>query len=277
MAPCFGVISWFVGWRKSVKRLAILDNIIPHEKRFFDRVLTSFFVRQIDGFLAMSQSVAGDLKLFTQKKKCLVSPHPLFDNFGPPIDKKLARQHVGLQEEHNVLLFFGFIRPYKGLDLLLDAMAKINNSNLKLIIAGEFYTDEKPYFDMAENLGIADKLIWKNHFIANEEVGQYFCAADLIVQPYKHATQSGVTQIAYHFEKPMIVTDVGGLAEMVPDGVSGYLVNPDAREIAEKIDFFFENTDQIEILQKGLLQEKKKYLWSVMTKNLIDLSQNIEK
>ena len=156
-------------------------------------------------------------------------------------------------------------------------MAKIHQSDLKLIIAGEFYTDEKPYFQMAEKLGIADKLIWKNHFISNEEVGLYFCAADLIVQPYKHATQSGVTQIAYHFEKPMIVTDVGGLAEIVPDGVSGYLVKPDASEIAEKVDYFFDHPDQVEILQKGLLQEKKKYLWSVMTKNLIDLSQKIEK
>ncbi len=277
MAPCFGVISWLAGWRKSIKRLAILDNIIPHEKRFSDTILTSFFVSQIDGFLAMSQSVASDLKSFSIKKKCLLSPHPLFDNFGPPIDKKLARQHVGLLEEQKVLLFFGFIRPYKGLDLLLDAMAKIHQSDLKLIIAGEFYTDEKPYFQMAEKLGIADKLIWKNHFISNEEVGLYFCAADLIVQPYKHATQSGVTQIAYHFEKPMIVTDVGGLAEIVPDGVSGYLVKPDASEIAEKVDYFFDHPDQVEILQNGLLQEKKKYLWSVMTKNLIDLSQKIEK
>ena len=118
-------------------------------------------------------------------------------------------------------------------------------------------------------------MIWKNHFISNEEVGLYFCAADLVVQPYKHATQSGVTQIAYHFEKPMIVTDVGGLAEIVPDGISGYLVSPNAEDIAAKIDYFYENPGQGQILEKGLRQEKKKYLWSVMTKNLIDLSQNV--
>lgn len=274
MAPCFGVISMIVGFRKSIKRLAILDNIIPHEKRFLDTLLTSFFVWQIDGFLAMSQSVATDLKGFTLQKKCILSPHPLFDNFGPPIDKITARNYFGLNEDHKVLLFFGFIRPYKGLDLLLEALAKTKSAQLKLIIAGEFYTDEKPYFEMVERLGIGEKLVWKNHFISNEEVGIYFCAADLVVQPYKHATQSGVTQIAYHFEKPMIVTNVGGLAEIVPDGISGYLVSPDALDIANKIDYFFENPGQSQILKMGLLQEKNKYLWSVMTENLIDLSQN---
>lgn len=274
MAPCFGVIAMIAGFRKSIKRFAILDNIIPHEKRFLDTLLTSFFVWQIDGFLAMSQSVATDLKGFTQRKKCTLSPHPLFDNFGPPIDKTTARNYFGLNENHKVLLFFGFIRPYKGLDLLLEAMAKLKMDDLKLIIAGEFYTDEKPYFEMVERLGIGEKLVWKNHFISNEEVGIYFCAADLVVQPYKHATQSGVTQIAYHFEKPMIVTNVGGLAEIVPDGISGYLVSPEASDIANKIAYFFENPGQSQILKMGLLQEKNKYLWSVMTKNLIDLSQN---
>ena len=274
MAPCFGVIAMIAGFRKSIKRLAILDNIIPHEKRFLDTLLTSFFVWQIDGFLAMSQSVATDLKGFTQRKKCTLSPHPLFDNFGPPIDKITARNYFGLNENHKVLLFFGFIRPYKGLDLLLEAMAKLKMDDLKLIIAGEFYTDEKPYFEMVERFGIGEKLVWKNHFISNEEVGIYFCAADLVVQPYKHATQSGVTQIAYHFEKPMIVTNVGGLAEIVPDGISGYLVSPEAMDIANKIDYFFENPGQSHILKMGLLQEKNKYLWSVMTENLIELSQN---
>ena len=274
MAPCFGVISMIAGWRKSIKRLAILDNIIPHEKRFLDALLTSFFVWNIDAFLAMSHSVASDVKRFTLKKKCVLSPHPLFDNFGPPVDKMVARNYFGLNEDEKVLLFFGFIRPYKGLDLLIEGLAKTKSENVKLIIAGEFYTDEKPYFDLAKKWEIEDKLIWKNHFISNEEVGLYFCAADLVVQPYKHATQSGVTQIAYHFEKPMIVTDVGGLAEIVPDGISGYLVSPNAEEIAAKIDCFYENPGQVQILEKGLRQEKKKYLWSVMTKNLIDLSQN---
>lgn len=277
MAPCFGVISWLAGWRKSIKKLAILDNIIPHEPRFFDQIFTSFFVWQIDGFIAMSQSVENDLKKFTKKKKCVLSPHPLFDNFGAPIEKLKARNYFGLSTNEKVLLFFGFIRPYKGLDLLLDALSIAKTENLKLIIAGEFYTDEKPYLEQAKNLSIEHKILWKTQFIPNEEVGLYFCAADLVVQPYKNATQSGVTQIAYHFEKPMIVTDVGGLAEIVPNGVSGYLVKPDALEIAEKVDYFFDSPDQVEILQKGLLQEKKKYLWSVMAKNLIDLSQNIEK
>jgi glycosyltransferase involved in cell wall biosynthesis len=186
----------------------------------------------------------------------------------------VARNYFGLNEDEKVLLFFGFIRPYKGLDLLIEGLAKTKSKNVKLIIAGEFYTDEKPYFDLAKQWRIEDKLIWKNHFISNEEVGLYFCAADLVVQPYKHATQSGVTQIAYHFEKPMIVTDVGGLAEIVPDGISGYLVSPNAEDIAAKIDYFYEHPGQRQILEKGLRQEKKKYLWSVMTKNLIDLSQN---
>lgn len=169
----------------------------------------------------------------------------------------IARNYFGLNEDEKVLLFFGFIRPYKGLDLLIEGLAKTKSKNVKLIIAGEFYTDEKPYFYLAKQWRIEDKLIWKNHFISNEEVGLYFCAADLVVQPYKHATQSGVTQIAYHFEKPMIVTDVGGLAEIVPDGISGYLVSPNAEDIAAKIDYFYENPGQCQILEKGLRQEKR--------------------
>jgi len=273
MAPCFGTVAFFAGWRTRMRRLVILDNIIPHEKRPLDRLLTQFFSRQMDGFVAMSQSVASDLRQFSQKP-CVLSPHPLFDNFGAAISKEQARKSFSLPISAKVLLFFGFIRPYKGLDLLLEAMALTRDKNILLIIAGEFYTDAKPYFQLVESLRLGNRIIWETHFIADDEVAKYFCAADLVVQPYRHATQSGVTQIALHFGVPSVVTRVGGLAEMVADGISGYLADPKPAAIADRIDHFFGDPANATQLAKALEIEKSKYLWSVMTRHLIQLANS---
>ncbi len=269
MGPCFGTIARIAKRNKKTKVACILDNVIPHENRPGDKQLTAYFLKPIDAFIAMSDSVMHDLAIFNQSKPRKLSPHPLFDNFGPAIPQKEAYARLGISEDFNYLLFFGFIRDYKGLDLILKAFSdsRIKGRNLKLIVAGEFYADPKPYLQMIDELGIKDQVILKTDFIPDEKVANYFCAADLVVQPYKHATQSGVTQIAYHFEKPMIVTNVGGLPELVPDGKVGFVVPVDPQAIADAIVKFYDGNFQ-QIFINGTRIEKQKFTWDKMVKSL---------
>ena len=187
MGPSLGTICRQVKKNGKTKIISIIDNIIPHEKRIGDWQLAKYFVNSVDGFIAMSDSVLEDLKKFDSKKPKAFSPHPLFDNFGEAVNKIQAYEHLGLEVNSDYLLFFGFIRDYKGLDLVLEAMAdpRVKELNFKLIVAGEFYTDAQPYWDQITRLGIADKLILKTDFIPDDEVRYYFCAADMVVQPYK--------------------------------------------------------------------------------------------
>ena len=200
--------------------------------------------------------------------------HPLYDNFGRKIDKEVALKELKLSSDYQYLLFFGFIRDYKGLDLLLDAMANplLKNMPVKLIIAGEFYANKEKYLQQIADLHIADKIVLHTEFIPNTKVSTYFSAADLIVQPYKSATQSGVTQVAYHFEKPIITTNVGALAEIVPDGKVGYVVAPESEAIAKAIYRFF-SENQYQNFHLAMREEKKKFDWNVM----IDVISEIEK
>ncbi|MDR1006532.1 MAG: glycosyltransferase [Bacteroidales bacterium] len=274
-APCFYVISKIIKRRrKSTKVIAIVDNIIPHEKRFFDTFLTKLFVRCVDGFVAMSQAVYDDIALFDRMKPRILSPHPLFDNFGTKISKDEALEKLNLNKDDVNLLFFGLIREYKGLDLLLEALAdeRLKAYPIKLVVAGEFYDDKKTYFDLAERLKIENKVRFEDKFIADDEVKNYFCASDLVVLPYKSATQSGVTQIGYHFEKPMLVTDVGGLSEIIVKGKTGYVTQSDRTSIADAIfDFCSHKPD----FSEGITNEKKRYAWSAMTDSIKSLYKTI--
>ncbi len=276
MAPCLGKISRIVKKNGKTKVISILDNIIPHEKRIGDFVLAKYFVNSVDGFIAMSESVLNDLNKFDSAKPKLFSPHPLFDNFGEAITKTEAYEKLGLAINEEYILFFGFIRDYKGLDLLLQAMAdeRVRNLNVKLIVAGEFYTDSKPYAEMIQQLGIRDKLILKTDFIPDNEVRNYFCAADMVVQPYKHATQSGVTQICYHFDRPMLVTNVGGLPEIVPNGKVGYVVEPNPTAIADALIDFYSNHREF-VMRDNIKTEKKKYAWSEMLKKIFEVAAQV--
>ena len=267
MAPALGT-TLRIAKRKGIRRIAILDNLIPHEKRPGDRLFAKYFVGSVDGMVAMSKSVLADADLFDpkHKKPRIFCPHPLYDHYGEALTRKEALELIGLRESQRYVLFFGFIRDYKGLDLLLDAMAdeRMEHMGVKLIVAGEFYGDPKPYMDQLRRLDIDSRVVMHTDFIPDHEVNRYFCAADLVVQPYKTATQSGVTQIAFHFDKPMVVTNVGGLAEIVPDGKVGFVVEPDAQQIADAIVRYFED-DWQERLTAGVKEEKQKYLWSNMT------------
>lgn len=271
MAPCLGTILRIIKQNKFSKIVCIADNVIPHEKGPGDKILTKYFVKPVDSFITMSENVFKDLKTFTTKPSVIIQ-HPLYDNFGLKLSKKESREILGLNDDDKIMLFFGFIRKYKGLDILLDAMSllksKINKSTdfkmPKLLIAGEFYGDEKQYLDQIEREGLSEYLILKTAFIPDSEVRNYFSAADVVVQPYRDATQSGVSPLAYHFEIPMIVTNVGGLPALVPNGVSGLVAEPDAQSISDAIVQFFSFEE--DHFLAGLQTEKKKYSW----KKLVD-------
>lgn len=277
MAPCFGTISRIVRSNKYTKVIVIIDNLIPHEKRFGDNLLNTYFVNSVDAFIAMSESVYNDLNKLDVHKKKFLGVHPLYDNFGKIKSKSEAKKSLNLIESTNYMLFFGIIRKYKGLDLLLEAFAdkRLQDQNLKLIIAGEFYEDEKPYFDLIEQYNLLDSIVLATNFIPNNDVADYFCAADIIVQPYKNATQSGVTQIAYHFEKPMLVTNVGGLAEIVPHNKVGYVTSREPLDIADSIADFYLNNKEEQFIA-GIKQEKKKYSWDIMIANVKKMLEEIQ-
>ena len=275
MAPCFGSIAWLIRKNRHSRIICIADNIIPHEKRPGDNLLTAYFISVIDGLVAQSKSVFNDVFKFTSKLPVKLCPHPMFDNFGQTLPRETALDKLGLDHAYRYVLFFGFIRDYKGLDILLKAFAteKVKMMNIKLIVAGEYYTNPQPYSDLIVSLGLSEKVILKTDFIADEEVNIFFSSADLVAQPYKSATQSGVTQIGYHFNKPMLVTNVGGLPEIIPDGVIGYVVDPDEAKIADAIYDFF-TTNKKAIFEKNIEIEKKKFLWSAMVDSVIEISES---
>jgi len=294
MGPALGTILRRV--KKNMVRQAhhtrvvcIADNIIPHEKRTGDKAFTKYFLKSCDAFITMSEKVMSDLRTFEKDKPVQLVQHPLYDNFGPIIPKSEARKHLGLPENEKIILFFGFIRKYKGLDLLLEAMhilqqpnfkhqtsnPEISGQAIKLLVAGEFYEDEKQYQEQIENLNIKEQLILKTNFIPDSEVQYYLCAADAVIQPYRNATQSGVTPLAYHFERPMVVTNVGGLPSLVPDGKAGLVVEPNPAAIADGILKFYQLGENYFI--PHLRSEKQKYSWANMVNTITQLANDIQK
>jgi glycosyltransferase involved in cell wall biosynthesis len=272
MGPCLGTILRLAKLNGHTKVVAIADNILPHEKRPGDRQFTQYFLGPVDACIVMSQSVEEDLRLFSKTKPAACIPHPIYDNYGEKVGREAALAHLGLDKNQRYLLFFGFIRDYKGLDLLLEAMAdpRIRQMNLKLIVAGEYYGNREAYEKQIQGLGLENQLVLKTDYIPSEEVRYYFGAADLVVQPYKSATQSGISQMAYHFEKPMVVTAVGGLPEIVPQGKAGYVVPVEAEAIAGAVIDFYQNNKEA-ALTAGVKNEKKRFSWQTMVEGLESL------
>ncbi len=277
LAPSLGTIARIVTGNRHTKVICLFDNVIPHEKRPGDKLLTSFFVRSVRAAVTMSQSVTDDLLMFSGSIPFVETPHPLFDNFGADPGRVDSLKKLGLDERFRYMLFFGLIREYKGLDLLLKAFAAARSrkeKQVKLVIAGEFYENREKYLKLITEASLQDDVIIIDRFIDNEEVRYIFGASDLVVQPYKSATQSGVTQIAYHFNKPMIVTNVGGLQEMVPDGLCGFVVEPAAESVQNAIDRFFEG-DYGPVFRKGVEEQKKRFGWDRLTDSFIGLAGRI--
>lgn len=271
-APAFGLVSRIARRNERTRCIALVHNMIPHEPNILDKLFAPYFVASQDGFVALSESVVGDIeKVESQtsrvKRPKTFSPHPIYDHYGERMSKNEACKALNLPADKNYMLFFGLVRAYKGLDLLLDAFGHVKEQlpNLQLIIAGEFYEDEDKYRAQIAQLGLADRVIIRNEFIPDGDLRKYFGAADLIVQPYKTATQSGVTQVAFHFEKPMLVTNVGGLGEIVHDHQMGYACEPTAESIAADLLDYYQN-DRQQAFTAYLQKEKTKYAWSNMTR-----------
>lgn len=272
IAPCFGTIARIVRSPKT-EIIALIHNMIPHEPTILDKLFPKYFVNAMDGFVAMADSVIEDVKHFdAYDKPKIVSPHPIYDHYGALLDKKDAAIKLGLYNQNAYILFFGFIRQYKGLDLLLEAFAdeRLRKFPLKLIVAGEFYENPEPYLSQIAKLKLGNFVELRTVFIPDSEVRNYFSVADIVAQPYRTATQSGVSQIAYHFEKPMLVTNVGGLAEIVPHGKVGYVVDVEPAQIADALVDFYENKRADEFIE-NIKTEKLKYAWSQMTEAINNL------
>ena len=285
MGPCLGTILRIIKKNKHTRIICIADNMIPHEKRFGDKVFTNYFIKPVDAFITMSEKVMSDLRSFTSTKPAQLVPHPLYDNFGEKISKQAAREKLGIDPNKKILLFFGFIRKYKGLDMLLEAMklvkektkqlpadASLDATHCQLMVAGEFYDERKIYEQQIDELGIRDQLILHTDFINDSDVKYYLSAADVLVQPYRNATQSGVTPLAYHFEIPMIVTNVGGLPSLVPHDRVGLVAEPNAKSLSEQIILYFQKGPSYFI--PHLLEEKKKFSWAKLTESIVQLAQS---
>jgi len=272
MGPCLGTILRRIKKNKFSRLICIADNVVPHEHRPGDSLFTKYFVKPVDAFITMSDKVTGDLSRFTSKPVKQVL-HPLYDNFGDAVSKEEARKKLSIPQNEKVILFFGFIRKYKGLDLLLEAMndERIRKAGIKLLIAGEFYDKRETYDKLIGQFDLGPQLILHTDFIRDSEVHYYLSAADFVIQPYRNATQSGVTPLAYHFEKPMLVTNVGGLPGLVPDGKAGVVTEPTVHAIADGINRLYELGEDYFLPQ--LRVEKKKYSWNSLSDAIVQLAE----
>jgi len=276
MAPSLGSVLRLIKKNKHTKTIAIVDNIIPHEKRIGDRTLSGYFVNSVDSFIVLSRAVGEEIRQFSATKPLRFIPHPNYDNYGKAVSREAALSFLKLDENFKYLLFFGFIRDYKGLDLLIKALNddRIRKMPVKLIVAGEYYADEAKYLELIKSEGVESQIVMRTIFIPNEEVKYYFCATDLVVQPYKTATQSGISQLAFFYDKPMVATNVGGLPEIIDHKKSGYIVDVDPKAISDSIVDYFENK-RAESFIKEVIENKKKYSWTNMVKGIEELLNEI--
>lgn len=273
-APSLGFV---LGMQKrKTKKIAILDNVIPHEKRFFDSFFNRYFLKRNDGFIVMSEKVKTDLLHFQPNAKYLLINHPIYNQFGKKIAKKEALDKIGLinKIDKKIILFFGIIRDYKGLDLLLKAM-KYLNEDYFLVIAGEVYGSFDKYSQIIDELQLANRIALFNNYIDDNSVKDYFSAADVCILPYKSATQSGITNISYHFEVPIIATNVGGLAETIFHEKTGLIVSEvNDKTIAHSIEYYFNKCDQNKFKQ-AISKFNEENNWENFTKKMLEFTESI--
>ena len=268
MAPCFGTIARIARTNGVTKFICQIDNVEPHEHHIIDRPFNKYYLRAVDGFVYMSEQVHGELQAYTSAP-ALFSPHPMFENFGERVSRNVACERLGLDGKYDYTLFFGLIRDYKGLDMLLEAWAEWMPENRKLLVAGEFYASKEKYYEIIEHRGLQDRVVMHEGFVADDDVKYYFSASDCLVLPYRTATQSGVTQIAYNFTLPMLVTNVGGLPEIVPDGVVGVVCHPDVKGVLNGLQRIYSD-GVLDSLKANFEQERKRFSWSAMCDKLLE-------
>ena len=269
MAPCFGTIARIARSNGTTKVVCQIDNVEPHAHHIIDRPCNKYYLGGVDGFVYMSEQVHRELAAYTSAP-ALFSPHPMFENFGTAVERELACKKIDISSDEKYTLFFGLIRDYKGLDMLLEAWAKWQPKGRKLLVAGEFYASREKYISLIEQLGIKDRVVLHEGFIADEDVRYYFSASDCLVLPYRSATQSGVTQIAYNFSLPMLVTNVGGLPEIVPDGRVGLVCKPSTDGILEGLKRIY-SPNMLNTLIANFPEEKKRFSWAAMCDKLLEV------
>ena len=275
--PSLGYVAKHMN--KNTTVISILDNVVPHEQRFFDTPFTKYFIKGQNGFVVLCDAVRDDLLKLNPKAKYLNTPHPLYSHFGDKLNRKEAEKLIGLKPGKKNILFFGLIREYKGLDILLNAFGNLDDS-YQLIIAGEPYGSFNKYQDIINSLPNKDNIYINTNYIKDSEVSRYFSAADVCVLPYRSATQSGISSISYHFEVPMITTDVGGLKEAIGDTKTGIVVvypSADLIEAAIKDYFSPYSLLQREDMIKNIIKEKERLSWSNFCNKLIDFYNEIKK
>lgn len=271
-APSLGTVANKVR-KNGTKAITVLDNVIPHEQKFFDKPLTTWFLKQNDGFIAMSESVQNDLLSLYPKAKSILKPHPLYNHFGDKVEVIKARKSLEIDPNKKTILFFGLIRDYKGLDLLIDAVSMLDDS-YQLIIAGETYGSFDKYGEHIKKANNPGRIKVFNRYISDNEVPLFFSAADVCVLPYRSATQSGITSIAYHFELPLIATNTGGLKESIEKpGVGLMIPEISASSIAETIEQFF-NKDR-NIFTSNIQKEKSFLTWEHFAETLLSFAKEL--
>ncbi len=276
LSPSLGTIARLLN-KSKIATLVITDNIYPHEKRLGDKALVKYFIKNIKGFITMSNAVMQDLNTITNLKTKIQLLHPLYTSFGDKISKQEAREKLQLIQSEQIVLFFGIIRQYKGLDLLIDAFNNLKqHTNIKLLVVGECYHDINIYKNQIKQLQLEQTVTIIDKFISTDEVKYYFSATNLLALPYKSATQSGVTQIAFHFETPTLVTNVGGLKEVIPHNKAGYVVSPNSKEISDAILDYFHNNKELEFI-KEMHKEKQKYSWDIFVNEVLNLYFQVKK
>ena len=262
-APALGVIAGIIKKKSTyTKLMSLCDNILPHEKTPLADFLTTYLFDKLDGHVVQSSQTENELQEVVENPIYEKRLHPIYINFPKKIDKITARKKLGLSAK-NIILYFGIIRDYKGFDILLNAIAELKDSGLDfhLLAGGECYGSDEKYTQLISNLGISDYITWHNKYIPDSEVSNYFSAADVVALPYRTASQSGITQIAYSYDLPVIVTNVGGLPEIVDKGKSGFIIEPEnpgelANVLAENI-----NTKKFDEMGSYIQSFKQKFSW----------------
>lgn len=274
-APSLGYIARRL--RKRCKVISILHNVVPHEPRFFDAPLTRYFLSGCTGNVTLCDEVAEDLKRLSPKAPNITLFHPIYGHFGEKMPREEAEKALGLKPGMRNLLFFGLIRDYKGLDILLDAFGKLD-SGYQLIVAGEPYGSFEKYRNIIDRSPAKDRIRLFTRYIKDSEVKVFFSASDLAVLPYRSATQSGISAIAYHFEVPMVVTDVGGLRQSIGDCGTG-LVAPkaDADCVVREIRTYFSDANLKTLCVNSIRAEKDRLSWRTFSKRLLEFSDNLYK
>ncbi len=268
--PSFGTVARVARRGGRTRIVFICDNAIPHERRIVDMPFTRYAFDAVDGFIVMSEAVHDDLRSLLPRARhdsIRFVPHPVYEQFGAlPCTREEARARLGIPADHRVLLAFGYIRAYKGLHVLIDAMPAVRAQKpTTCLIVGEFYEPREPYDEHVRRLGVSDAVRFMDHYVPDGEVGVYFAAADVVVLPYTSATQSGVVQVAYGFGRPVITTAVGGLPEVVRDGVTGLLVPPDdPTALAAAVERFFAEGDPAR-WERAIASERARYSWDPLT------------